>query len=416
MDFNRLIERVKAILLTPKTEWPVIAGEPAATADLYKNYIILLAAIPAIFGFVKMSLIGVSVPFMGTMRVGVMAGLSSMLVTYVLSLVMVYIMALIINALAPTFDAQKDQTQALKTAAYAYTASWVAGVGQILPWLGVLIGLAGGIYSIYLLYLGLPHTMKCPPQKAAGYTAVTIIIAIVLGFLVGIIAGTVSGVGAMMSGGSFSVSDSDDVKFDKDSPLGKLEQWSKEVEKAGKQMEAAEKSGDQQAQADAMKVLMGAALGGGGAVESLDPQRLKEFLPGSIGGKARGDVSAERSGAMGLQISEARATYSDDSGQTVRLEITDSGSARGLIALAGWAGIEEEKETSRGYEKTYRKGGRIIHEEWSGNRGEFATVVGDRFTVKVSGEAASMDDLKDLMSDVDLDGLEDLKNEGVKAN
>ena len=86
MDFNKLIERVKAILLTPKTEWPVIAGEPATTADLYKNYIVVLAAIPAIFGFLKMSLIGVSIPFAGTVRVGVMAGLSNMLVTYALSL------------------------------------------------------------------------------------------------------------------------------------------------------------------------------------------------------------------------------------------------------------------------------------------------------------------------------------------
>lgn len=415
MDFNRLIARVKAILLTPKTEWPVIAGEPATTADLYKNYIVILAAIPAIFGFLKMSLIGVSMPFAGTMRIGVMAGLANMVVIYGLSLLMVYVMALIINALAPTFDAQKDPTQALKTVAYAYTASWIAGFAQILPWLGVLIGIAGGIYGIYLLYLGLPHTMKCPPHKAAGYTVVAIIIAIVLGFVVGLLAGAITGVGAMMSGGSYSASDSDDVEFDKDSPLGKLEQWSKEVEKAGKQMEAAEESGDQQAQADAMKALMGAALGGG-AVESLDPQRLKAFLPDSIDGKPRGDVSVQRNGAMGLQISEARATYADESGESFQLEITDSGSAKGLVALAGWAGIEEERETSTGYEKTYRENGRLIHEEWSGNRGEFVTVVGDRFAVKVSGEASSIDDLKDALSDVDLDGLEKLKNEGVQTN
>lgn len=41
MDFNKLIARVKAILFTPKTEWPVIAGEPATIADLYKNYILI---------------------------------------------------------------------------------------------------------------------------------------------------------------------------------------------------------------------------------------------------------------------------------------------------------------------------------------------------------------------------------------
>ncbi|MBB6091368.1 thiamine transporter ThiT [Povalibacter uvarum] len=414
MDFNKLIARVKAILLTPKTEWPVIAGEPATTADLYKNYILLLAAIPAIVGFIKMSVIGISIPFAGTIRIGFGAGLVNMLVTYGLSLVMVFVMALIIDALAPSFGGQKDQTQALKTVAYAYTASWVAGFAHFLPWIGWLVMLAGGIYGIYLLYLGLPHTMKCPQEKAPGYTVVAIIIAIVLGFVIGIVAGAVSGVSSVMSGATFS-SGGDDVQFDKDSSLGKLEQWSKEVEKAGKQMEAAEKSGNQQAQADAMKALMGAALGGGN-VESLEPDRLKAFLPESLDGRTRGDVSVERNAAMGLQISEARASYANEAGETLRLEITDTGSAKGLLAFAGWAGVEGEKQTGSGYEKTYREDGRIIHEEWHGDSGEYATVVGDRFTVKVSGSAGSIDDLKDAVSQVDLGGLEDLKGEGVKTN
>ncbi|HEY6642744.1 Yip1 family protein, partial [Povalibacter sp.] len=370
MNLNQLIERAKAILLTPKTEWPVIAGEPATVADLYKNYILVLAAIPAIFGFLKMSLIGVSIPFAGTFRVGVMAGLSSMLVGYVLTLVMVFVMALIVDALAPSFGGQKNQTQALKSVAYAYTASWVAGIAQIVPFLGTLIMIAGAIYSIYLLYLGLPHTMKSPPEKAAGYTAVVIIIAIVLSFIVGLVAAGVTGVGSMMSGGSYGVSDSDGT-IDKDSPLGKLEQWGRSVEQAGKQMEAAEKSGDQQAQADAMKVLMGAALGGG-QVESLAPDRLKEFLPGSLAGMPRGELASERNGAMGFQISEARAAYADESGRTLRLEITDTGSAKGLLGLASWAGVEGEKQTSGGYEKTYRDDGRLIHEEWRGSDGEYA--------------------------------------------
>lgn len=415
MDFNKLVARAKAILLTPKTEWPVIADEPATVADLYRNYIIVLAAIPAIFGFIKMSLLGVSIPFAGTIRIGVGAGLSQMLVGYVLTLGMVFVMALIVDALAPTFGGQKNQTQALKVVAYAYTASWVAGVAQIVPILGTLILIAGAIYSIYLLYLGLPHTMKCPPDKAGGYTAVVIIIAIILGFVIGMIAAGATGVSSMMRGNApFSVSDND-VTFDKDSSLGKLEQWSKSVEQASKQMEAAQKSGDQQAQADAMKAMMGAAFGGG-QVESLAPDRLKGFLPDSLAGLSRGDLSSERNGALGMQISEARASYADESGRMLRLEITDTGSAKGLLGLASWAGVEGEKQTSSGYEKTYRADGRLVHEEWNGSNGEYAVVLGERFTVKVSGQAASIDELKSAITEVNLSGLEALRNEGVKSN
>lgn len=416
MDLNKLVARAKAILLTPKSEWPVIATESTAVADLYKGYIIPLATIPAIFGFLKMSVIGTTVMFAGTYRVGIGAGLTSMVLGYVLSLVMVYVMGLVIDALAPTFGGQKNNIQALKTMAYAYTASWIAGVAQILPGIGMLIVIVGGIYSIYLLYLGLPHTMKCPPEKAGGYTAVVIVIAIVLGFLTAMVVGSIAGVGSMMGGSTYSSSHDDDVQFDENSPLGKMEKWSKNVEAAGKQLEQAQKSGDQAAQEAALKTMLGAALSGGSQVESLAPERLKSFVPEQLAGLARSSISAERSGAMGIQISQANATYADDSGKQVRLEITDAGTAKGLLGLASWANIEGEKESNGRYEKTFREDGKLIHEEWDSNdsSGQYAIVVADRFTVTVSGQAGSVGELRDAVEQLDLEGLADLRTEGVK--
>ncbi|HKE95755.1 MAG TPA: Yip1 family protein, partial [Povalibacter sp.] len=415
VDLNKLIARVKAILLTPKTEWPVIAEEPATVASLYKNYILIIAAIPALFHFLKWSVIGVSMPFVGTMRFGIGMGIGNMLVQYGMSLVMTFVVALIADALAPSFGAQKNQTQALKAVAYAATASSVASVAQIVPWLGGLIMLAGLIYTIYLLHLGLQHTMKAPQDKAAGYTAVVVIVAIVLGFLIAFVVGTVTGIGAGKRNGlSYSTPDSD-VKVDKDSPLGKLQQWSKNVEQASKQLDAAQKSGDQNAQEDAMKAMMGAALGSG-QVEALAPDRLKPFLPDTLAGLARSEMSVERNGAMGMQISEARATYANADGRSVRLHITDTGTAKGLLGLAGWAGVEGERESNGGYEKTYHQDGRLVHEKWDGSSGEYTVVLADRFTVEISGTASSIDDLKAALGDVDLGGLEALKNEGVKAN
>jgi hypothetical protein len=339
-----------------------------------------------------------------------------MVIGYVLSLVMVYVMALIVDALAPTFGGQKNNIQALKTVAYAYTASWIAGAGQILPGLGILVAIAGGIYSIYLLYLGLPHTMKCPPEKAAGYAAVAIIIAIVLGWITVMVVYSVSGVGGMMGGSNYSHTRDDDVQFDEDSPLGKMQQWSKDVEAASKKLEEAQKSGDQSAQEAALKTMMGAALGGGSEVESLPPERLKSFVPKELAGMPRSSYSAERSGAMGIQISQANATYSNESGRSVRLEITDAGTAKGLLGLASWAGVEGEKESDGRYERTFRKNGQLIHEAWDSNdsSGQYAVVVGSRFTVKVDGEVGSVAELRAAVEELDLDGLEKLKTKGVK--
>jgi hypothetical protein len=407
VDFNKLIARVKGILLTPKTEWPVIAGETTTVADLYKGYIVWLAAIPPIFTFLLLA------------RWAPGFAVTQLVLQYALSLALIYVVALIIDALAPTFGGTKDKVQALKTIAYAITASWVAGIAAIVPLIGWLIAIAAGIYGIYLLYLGLPHTMKCPQDRAGSYTAVVVIIAIVAGFLVGAIVGAVTGTGMMMRGSSpFSAAhDSRETTFDKDSTVGKLEQYAKQVEEAGKKMEAAQKSGDQEAQAEAMKAMMGATLGSGN-VEALAPDRLKPFLPESLGGKDRSNFSTQRNSAMGMQMTEARATYTGDDGRQWDLQVTDTGTAKGLLSLAGWAGIEGENETATGYDKTYHEDGRLVHEQWDrgSSRGEYTVVLGDRFTVKLEGQADSIDDLKAALADLDLAALEAMKGEGVAKN
>ncbi len=414
---NKLIARVKAILMSPKTEWPLIAAEPTTVADLYKNYIAILAAIPVVAGFIKGSLIGYGA-FGIHYRTPIGAGIASAIISYVLGLVLVYVVALIVEALAPTFGAQKDRLQALKTVAYAYTASWVAGIALIIPGIGWLVALAGAIYGIYLLYLGLPFTMKAPQEKAGGYTAVTVIITIVLGWIVGLIVAGVAGTGAMMAGSMQGVdlgNRGGQVSIDEDSSLGQLAAWGKKMEAAGQQMEAAQKSGDADAQGKALGAVMGAAMGSG-EVEALAPDMLKPFLPESLAGFNRTDFSAERNGALGMQVSEARASYSDGAARTLQLEVTDMGSAKGLMAMAGWAGVQNEREDANGYDKTYKQAGRLVHEKWDrqSNSGEYGIVLGNRFQVKVSGEADNIDQLKAAVAGVNLAGLEALKDHGVK--
>jgi hypothetical protein len=187
-----LVARVKGILLSPKSEWEVIDTESTTTSALYTGYIIPLAAIPAIAGFIGLSVIGYSLlgsPYKQPMA----AGLERAVVQFVLALAGTFVLALIIDALAPTFGGQKNQIQALKVAAYSSTASWVAGIFMILPMLSIL-GILG-LYSLYLLFLGLPTVMKAPQEKAMGYTVVVIVCAIVLYVVIGAVTVAVVGTG-----------------------------------------------------------------------------------------------------------------------------------------------------------------------------------------------------------------------------
>lgn len=175
-----LVDRVKNILLSPRTEWQVIDAEPATVASLYTGYIMPLAAIPAICQAIGMSLIGISIPFVGGhYKTPIVSALTSAVVMYVFSLIAVFIVALVIDALAPTFGGTKNQVQALKVVAYSYTASWVGGVLALVPPLSI-IGILFGLYSLYLLYLGLPVLMKSPADKAVGYTVVVVIVTIIV--------------------------------------------------------------------------------------------------------------------------------------------------------------------------------------------------------------------------------------------
>ena len=415
MDFSKIIERVKLILTSPNTEWNTIDTEQTSAKELYIGYILILAAITPIAGFLKMSIFGIKIPFMGRYRLGIGASLTNMVLTYAFTLAGVYIMALIVDMLAPSFGGSKNQIQALKTVTYAYTAAWIAGIAQLIPWLGILILLAGGLYSIYLLYLGLPVMMKCPKGKSAGYTAVSIVVVVIISFAISAVVGGITGVhmrGAMTSPqtgmqGSGS--------FDKNSLGGKLEDWSKKMESAGKEMEEAQKTGDVEAQRKAASKMMATAMGSNGTIETLAPDRIKTFLPEKLEGLTRSNVSAERSGAMGFQISTAQASYKDDSGNNLEVEITDMGLAKGVMALASWAGVEKESSTDDGFEKTFKSGLRMVHEQWNNKSktGEYATTVADRFSVKVSGKAADIDALKNAAQSIDLDGLEALKSEGI---
>ena len=420
MDFNKIIARAKAILMTPKTEWPVIAGEQTTAGELFKNYVFWLAGVAALASFIGNSIIGHSMWILGTYRMGIGAGVTHAVVMWALSLLYTWLFGWLIDALAPTFGGQKDRVQALKTAAYAFTAGWVASIATILPVLGGLIALAGLIYGIYLLYVGLPHTMKCPAERAGAYTAVTVVIAIVAGWILSLVVfGVLSRSGFMGMGGfggPWSHMTRSGGNFDANSPGGRLEEWAQNMEEAGKQAEAAQKSGDPAAAAQAAGGVLAAALGGKSKVEALAPDRIKGFLPESVAGLARTEVSAARNGAIGIQVSEAEARYSDNGGQSIRLKVADLGGAAGLAALAGWANIEEDRETQTGYEKTYKSGDRMVHEQWdNGSKsGEYTMIVGQRFSVEASGSAASVDVLKAAVNGVDLAGLEALRGEGVK--
>lgn len=163
-----IVGRIRRLLLSPQDEWAAINGEPADMGSIYKNYVLPLVAFSALASAVGSMLLGASISIV----------LRELLFAVIAAAASVYLFALIIDALAPTFGGQKNAGQAFKVAAYAPTALWVASIFNIIPMLSILSIL--GLYSLYLLYVGLPELMKCPKDKALIYTIAIFACAIVL--------------------------------------------------------------------------------------------------------------------------------------------------------------------------------------------------------------------------------------------
>jgi len=167
-------ERVKNVILKPKETFELVKGESVTSRDLIIGYLAILAIIPAVASLIGMSAVGYSVGWVARVRVPIGNSIARMIIQYVLTIGGIYVLGLIINALAPNFSGVENNIAALKIAVYSSTPMLVAGIFYIIPALGILVFIAG-LYGLYLLYVGIPIMMECPPEKSLVYTIVVIV-------------------------------------------------------------------------------------------------------------------------------------------------------------------------------------------------------------------------------------------------
>jgi Yip1-like protein len=187
-----LVERAKSVCLSPDSEWAAIATERAETAPLITGYVLPLAGAAAVAQAIGLAVVGQNFGLLGTYRMPLTTAVGMAIASLVFAAIGVVAMSIIIDALAPTFGAERSREQALKVAVYSATPVWIAGLLQIVPFLGV-VALIGALYALYLLYLGLPRLMKCPADRSIGYLGSVIACAVVIGL-----------VGSMLIGRIFS--------------------------------------------------------------------------------------------------------------------------------------------------------------------------------------------------------------------
>jgi hypothetical protein len=182
--------RARNILTPPAQEWRVIAEESSDVASLLRDYAAPLSAISAICRWLGVSIVGVSAPFLGTIRTGIVRGAANAVVTWVFGLVGAWLAAIVIERLAPTFGSRGNTTQALKLVVYSWTPVWIAGVLYLIPPLAPLL-LIAALYAIYLFYVGLPIVMHTPADRVVPYIVVSALVVFVVAMCVGLVASAI---------------------------------------------------------------------------------------------------------------------------------------------------------------------------------------------------------------------------------
>lgn len=173
-----LLARIKNIMLDPRAEWPLIATEQGGVLRLLV-YVAVLAAIPAIAGFLGSTFIGTSVSI-GTFHDSIWFGIFKAVISYLFSFAIVVLTALAIDVMAPFFSAQRHFVNALKLAVYSFTPVWLIGIVLLFPSLH-FFGLLG-LYALRLLWTGVHPLMGAPRNKVLFYSIAIAGIAFVIVF------------------------------------------------------------------------------------------------------------------------------------------------------------------------------------------------------------------------------------------
>lgn len=160
-----LVERLKGILLSPKTEWPKIAAESMTTQGIYTGWVMIFGAIGPLAALVSTG--------SATLAIG----------QYLMMLVITALVALIVDLLAPSFGGTRDFVSALKLSAFSYTAAFIGGIFALIGVVGGILSLAAAVYAWYTFFLGAPVLNKCAPGKALPFTIVVVLAGMAIGML-----------------------------------------------------------------------------------------------------------------------------------------------------------------------------------------------------------------------------------------
>ena len=163
---DKLILRIKNIILKPKDTWQTIKTEEATIKSIISQYLIFLAIVPAV---------AAAFYFRDRFTEFAAVALVGALLFAVLNIVGIYVTAKLVQVLAAKFEATTTDIDVFKLIAYSMTPALLGTVLFLIPLLtGVAFIIA--LYSLFILYVGFPVLISCPDAKRLPFSLLSMVI------------------------------------------------------------------------------------------------------------------------------------------------------------------------------------------------------------------------------------------------
>ncbi len=199
------LQHVWGLLAHPAQEWQDIHDERCTIGTCYCSHVLMLAAIPAISGYIGTTQVGWQLGSHEVTKLTPESALPIAVLFYVTMLVGVFTVGKLMQWMGQTYGAVKPLPQCIALSAYTATPLFLIGLSALYPllWLDMLLGLPALAYSVYLLYTGVPIMMEIPPER--GFLFASAVLGVGLVMLVGVMAASAIlwswGVGPTYTGG-----------------------------------------------------------------------------------------------------------------------------------------------------------------------------------------------------------------------
>ncbi len=185
-----ILNHVWGLFSQPQKEWEEIRDEPCTVTMCYVRHVLILAAIPAVSAYIGAVQVGWSTGVGETIRLTPGSALPIAIAFYLAMLAAVYIVGRLIHWMSQTYGAETTLAQSVVLVTYTGTPLFLVGIVALypMPWLNMLFGIVALLYTVYLLYMGVPVVMRISKEQGLLFSSAVLTVGMVT--LVGMLAVT----------------------------------------------------------------------------------------------------------------------------------------------------------------------------------------------------------------------------------